>query len=245
MGLRLRIRNRLPPADPRRAVLYARVSTEEQANEGISIQAQEAAMRRYCEQRGLTAVEVVRELGVSASVPLAKRPGGARVLALLDSREAGCVVAIKLDRLFRDAHDCLGVTKGWDNENVAMHLIEMSVDTTTAMGRLFLIVLAGVAESERGLISERTKAALAHLRSQGVRPGPARFGYEQILERDQHGRRVAVPIEVELETIRRARDLRAEGRSLRAIAEALTAEGRTTKRGGRWFASTVRGILAT
>lgn len=234
----------LPPTDPSRVVLYARVSTEEQSNDGISIDAQDAAMRRYCEHRGLTVVEIVRELGVSASMPLAKRPGGARVLSLIAAREAGGVVAIKLDRLFRDAHDCLGVTKAWDADGVAMHLIEMNVDTTTAMGRLFLIMLAGVAESERRLISERTKAALAHLRTQGVRPGPARFGHKHLDERDARGRRIAVVVDAEWATIERARELRAEGHSLRAIAAALTSEGRTTKRGGKWFASTVRGVLA-
>lgn len=206
--------------------------------------AQEAAMRRYCEARGLTVVEVVREEGVSAGVPLADRPGGSRALALVERREAGAIVATKLDRLFRDAHDCLGVTKAWDAEHVAMHLIEMNVDTSTAMGRLFLIMLAGVAESERRLISERTKAALAHLRTRGVRPGPAAFGERFTGDVDAEGRQVRAPVAEQQATIARARELRDAGYTLREIAHALRAEGRRTMRGGNWHASTVRGLLA-
>lgn len=81
---------------------YVRVSTEEQAAEGVSLDAQEAALRAYSAMRGLTLVEVVIDAGVSAGKPLSSREGGRRVLDLVKRGKVGAVIAWKLDRLFRD-----------------------------------------------------------------------------------------------------------------------------------------------
>jgi len=140
-----------------RAVAYVRVSTEEQATEGISLEAQNHRVRAYCELRGLELVDIITDAGVSAGKPLARRDGGARLLHLIRRGEAVAVVAFKLDRLFRNCADCLTVTATWDRSGVALHLIDLggqAVDTSTAMGRFFLTVMAGAAEMERGLVAE-------------------------------------------------------------------------------------------
>lgn len=225
------------------AVGYVRVSTTEQADVGVSLAAQERAVRAYCELRGVELLEVVVDAGVSASIPLGRRPGGSRVVELLASGDANAVVAMKLDRLFRDALDCLSVSRDWDRADIAMHLVDLCVDTKTALGRLFLTMIAAVAEMERNLIGERTSAALSHLRSQGVVLGGEGLGWRRSDVRDDHGRLVLVEDTEELETVARIRALRAEGLTLRSVAERLTQEGRPTKRGGRWFGSTVRAVL--
>src|SRR5689334_5533926 len=94
------MRNRKPQAQnvSRKAVGYVRVSTEEQAREGVSLDAQEFRLRAYCTAAGLELVHLVREEGVSASKPLAGRPGGAELLRLMLEHQAGHVVALKLDR---------------------------------------------------------------------------------------------------------------------------------------------------
>ena len=74
------------------------------------------------------------------------------------------VVAAKLDRLFRDAADCLNMSRRWDDAEVGLHLIDMGIDTRSAMGRAFLTMAAGFAELERNLIGERTKAGQAVIR---------------------------------------------------------------------------------
>lgn len=74
-------------------------------------------------------------------------------------------MALKLDRLFRDAEDALHQTKAWDKAGIALHLVDMggqTLNTATAMGRFFLNMMAGFAELERNLIAERTATALAH-----------------------------------------------------------------------------------
>jgi len=148
-----------------KAVCYVRVSTEEQVRGRVSLAAQEERLAVYCRKTGLDIVEEIREEGVSGAKPLAARPGGERLLALLAKKKAKHVVALKLDRLFRDAEDALRQTKAWDKAEIALHLVDMEgqiLNTATAMGRFFLNMMAAFAELERNLIAERTAAALAH-----------------------------------------------------------------------------------
>lgn len=224
------------------AVAYVRVSTEEQAAEGVSVDAQIAAVRAYAMLRGLDLVDVVVDAGVSAGKPLADRAGGAVVLDLVRRRKVRAVVGVKLDRLFRNAGDCLTTTEAWDKAGVALHLVDMggqAIDTSSAMGRFFLTVMAGAAEMERNLIRERTTTALAHKRANGKRtskdaPIGQRIATDgDTLEADADEQRA-----VEL-----ARSLRADGYTVRAIVDALEAAG-IAPRGARWHPTTVNRMLA-
>jgi DNA invertase Pin-like site-specific DNA recombinase len=221
------------------AVLYIRVSTNEQARHGVSLEAQEARLRAYCEMRGLTVIDVIRDEGVSAFKHLDTRPGGARLLGHIASGSASHVVALKLDRIFRNAADALAMTESWDRAGVAIHLVDMggaAMDTSSATGRMMLTMLAGFARFERDLISERTSAALVHKRAKREAYAPTPLGYR----RDG---KALLPDESELATVARIQAMWASGRRLAAIARQLNAEGVATKRGGRWHASTVRYIL--
>ncbi|MCG3177467.1 MAG: hypothetical protein MOGMAGMI_02441 [Candidatus Omnitrophica bacterium] len=154
-----------------RAVGYARVSTDEQVAEGLSLDAQAQAIRHYCALRHLELVTLLTDPAVSAGTPLAARPAGRELAELVTARRVGAVVALRLDRLFRDAGDCLAVTRRWDAAGVALHLLDLggqTLDTSSAMGRFFLTVMAGAAELERNLNRERTRLSYAHLRQSGV-----------------------------------------------------------------------------
>ena len=108
--------------------------------------------------------------GVSGMIPLAQRDGGAAVIEGLMEHSATHVIALKLDRLFRDAADALNQTRQWDKDKIALHLIDVggqSINTSSAMGRMFITMMAGFAELERNLISERTTTALQHKKSHG------------------------------------------------------------------------------
>jgi DNA invertase Pin-like site-specific DNA recombinase len=207
-----------------KAVLYTRVSTIEQALHGYSLAAQEEKLRAYCLLAGMEIVAVIREEGVSGSKPLASRPGGKELMELLQSGVTH-LVALKLDRLFRDAVDCLQQTRNWDRAGVSLHLVDFggsTVNTGSAMGRMFLTMTAAFAELERNLISERTKLALSHLKANGTMLG--------------------APALEDEETISRVMGLRAAGRTFREIAAILEAEGRPTLKGGKWAPATVRKI---
>jgi site-specific DNA recombinase len=142
---------------------YIRVSTSDQAREGVSLDAQRERLTAYCTMRSLALVEIISDEGVSGTVPLANREGGAKLLEMVRRRAVTEVAALKLDRLFRNAHDALGKMAEWDRANVGLHLIDMggaAVDTRSAMGRMMLTMMAGFAQFERDLISERTAASL-------------------------------------------------------------------------------------
>jgi DNA invertase Pin-like site-specific DNA recombinase len=164
------------------AISYCRVSTEEQAQEGVSLAAQEARVRAYCAAVGLSLVESIRDEEVSAAKPLATRPGGAALLRALARRRARHVVVVTLDRAFRSTIDCLSTVQSWDRAGVSLHLVDhggQSIATATAVGRMFLTMLAGFAEMEKRLIGERTAAAMRHQRAQGRAYARTPYGFDR------------------------------------------------------------------
>jgi len=221
------------------AVGYVRVSTEEQAREGVSLEAQEERLRVYATLTGLELQKVYAEEGVSGSVPLAERPIGRELVATIRKQRSD-VVALRLDRLFRDASDALEQTRAWDRQGVALHLVDMggsTLNTASAMGRLFLTMTAAFAELERNLISERTAGAMAHKRARLEVYGHAPLGYVRNGEKLEQ-------VAEELDLVAKIRAMRADGSmSLRAIAESLNVEGVPTKQRGRWDHSTIRYVL--
>lgn len=224
------------------AVGYARVSTEEQAREGVSLDAQTEKLQAYCTLHGLTLATIYRDEGVSAGKPLTDRPEGAQLLAQLAAGTASHVVALKLDRLFRDAVDCLQTARRWDASGISMHLIDLggqAVNTGSAMGRFFLTVMAGAAEMERNLIRERTRTALAHKRSRGDRLGATPLGFTT----SEPGAPMQ-PNALELDAVRLILAARRKRKPVpfRQIAAQLTAAGHKTKRGGVWAPATVKRV---
>lgn len=233
----------MTPKKGLRLVGYARVSTEEQAREGVSIAAQRSKLRAYAELHECELVEVLEDKGLSAST--LERPGLERALELLRSGQVEGLVVAKLDRLTRRTRDLLELVEELCQERgLALVSIAENVDTTTASGRLMLTVLGALASWERETIQERTRDVLAHLRAEGVRMGAAGLGWRYAEELDSEGRRVVVAVPEEKRIERRIRNLRGRGYSLRAIAARLEADGVPTKRGGtHWHAKVVRDAL--
>jgi DNA invertase Pin-like site-specific DNA recombinase len=225
-----------------RALCYTRVSTIEQCRVGLSLEAQEDRLHAYCRVAGLELVEVFREEGVSASIPLAKRPAGGRLLELMNGGSGIThVVALKLDRLFRDAEDALRQTKAWDKAGVSLHLVDMggqSVSTGSAMGRMVLTVMAGCAELERNLIGERTASVLAHKKHHCRVFNHPPYGFRR--EGD-----TLIPLVNEMAVVRLIRERREDGWSLGMIAHALNSDRIPPKKGNgaRWHARTIQNIL--
>jgi len=222
-----------------KAVCYIRVSTEEQAREGVSLEAQEERLRSYCKMVGLEIVELIKEGGVSATKPLRERPGGKILTELINNKKAEHVIAFKLDRLFRNAEDALHQTKEWDKKGVTLHLVDMggqALNTQSAMGRFFLNVMAGFAELERNLIAERTATALNYKKKNLEAYAPTPLGFERIedtLKKDKE----------EWEIVDYIFQLREEGLSYWKIAGDLNNRGIPGKRGGKWYAGTVRYVI--
>lgn len=205
------------------ALAYVRVSTTEQATEGASLDAQEAALVEAAERKGYR-VEVIREEGKSGK-SLNGRPELRAALERLDRGEAAALYAQRLDRLSRSVADFAHLLDRAKRKGWTVAVLDADVDTSTPSGEFLVNVLASAAQYERAIIGARTRDALAQRKREGVRLG----------------RPSTLPSEV----VARVVALRAEGSSLRAIADTLNSEGVATAHGGsKWHASTVRKVLA-
>ena len=215
------------------AVIYCRVSTEEQAASGLGLDSQEHRCRSWAEADNLTVVEVVRDEGVSART--LAREGLQRAISLL--RPGRVLLAYKLDRLTRTVSDFPTLARMIEAQGGEWATVAERFDTASATGRLVLNVLLALSEHERDQTSERTRLALAAKRLRGERIGTTPLGY---------GTRPDGTVEVvqsEMAAVLRARELRAHGLTLRAIADQLTREGFQPKRGGPWHPMTVKRIV--
>ena len=226
------------------AVAYIRVSTEEQSQEGVSLEAQEKSLRAYCTMRNLELGKVVCDAGVSGGKPFASRQGGLTLLQhLKKTKEPQAVVAWKLDRLFRDCADCLTVIREWDKQGVALHLVDMggqAVDTSSAMGRFFLTVMAGAAELERNQVRERTSMAMQHKASKGEYIG-GKVPYGRTLGGD--GVRL-VKVDAEQQVINKVMELQSQGYSLRKIARELEQNEIRPREGSAWHPQQIKRMLS-
>jgi site-specific DNA recombinase len=167
-----------------RAVAYARVSSKRQAEEGVSLDAQVERLIAYAEFRGLEldSEDIYIDDGISAAIHLWSRPAGRKMRETIYHERVGHVLALKMDRLFRDVQDCLGSVDELRGIGVDIHILDQdggTLDTSTSMGRFFLTTIASLAELERGQISERTKIAMKHLKDNSkVFTGPI-FGWDR------------------------------------------------------------------
>ena len=208
------------------ALLYVRVSTDRQSAEGHSIESQLAALTKAATERGYT-TEVVTELGKSAG-KVSNRPALRDAMNRLDKGQAQALFALDLDRLSRSVSDLATMLtraerKGWQLVVVGMG----GIDTTTPEGQLVAHMLAAAAHYERAMISKRVKRQHQARRDRGVR-----WGIDQ-------GPRPVLPDSVRARIVAE----RDAGKTLRAIAEQLTADEVPTAKGGTWHASTVAHVL--
>lgn len=224
------------------AIGYVRVSTQEQATEGVSLDAQRDRLRAYCRLNGIKLIDIKADEGISGST--LERPGLQAALQMLRRGRADTLIVAKLDRLSRSLRDvCALVDELFSDERY--HLLSLCgmVNTHSAAGRMVLMNLANYNQFEREVISERTRDALQHMKAQGVRLGPAPYGYELSHEVDDKGRRVLVPLAVEQEVLRKIEALRAGKLSLRDIARRLNEENIPARRDGIWRAQRISIVL--
>ena len=221
-----------------RAVAYARVSSKRQADEGVSLDAQVERLLAYAEFRGLDLdpEDIYIDDGISAAIHLWSRPAGRKMRETIYQERVGHVLALKMDRLFRDVQDCLGSVDELRGIGVDIHILDQdggTLDTSTSMGRFFLTTIASLAELERGQISERTKLAMKHLKDNAkVFTGPI-FGW------DRHGDDI-VPNWREQDIIDYMRHRHyVQGWSGNKIAKQLNELKVKGKKGGSWTSSMI------
>jgi DNA invertase Pin-like site-specific DNA recombinase len=215
---------------------YTRVSTREQGESGISLLHQADQIEEYCTRSGIELTHLFED--VSSGKKTHNREGLQEALRLC---EPGCMfVVYKLDRLTRSIKDLNSLVELFAYEKYNLVCIQENLDASTATGRLIMNLLSSVIQWEREVISERTKDALHQKRKSGQVYGPVPYGYNRkasakgdILEPDGY----------EQGWIGQMQIWRASGLSDRYIAKLLNDKKIPTKRGGKWYGSTVNRVL--
>lgn len=222
-----------------KVIAYCRVSTADQADNGVSLDAQQAKTAAYAALYGLEIVDTVVD---AESAKNLDREGLQRALAILRAGRADGLVVLRLDRLNRSVGDWQILIDGYFGEKAGKQLFSVndSIDTRTAAGRLVLNVLLSVAQWERETTAERTRDALQHKIRNRERVGKVRFGFDLAADGV-----TLTPNPTEQTSLELMRQLRAAGRTLRQIAAELTARAIPTKEGNQqWSHTAVAYILA-
>lgn len=204
---------------------YVRVSTEKQAEKGLSLEAQRAKVQAYCTLYEYDLVEIVEDAGASAKSM--DRPGLQAVLGRLHAGEASGIVVAKLDRLTRRVSDLCQLVETFQAQRWALLSVGEAIDTSSAAGRMVVNLLGVISQWERETIGERTRDALAVLKATGKRLGRPAIGDR------------AMDMGAVADILRRHED----GQTIRSIAADLQAAGVLTPSGGQWHATTVARVI--
>lgn len=158
--------------------IYMRVSSEEQAKHGYSLDAQEEALREFCRKNDHVIIGEYRDEGISARKPYTKRPAMVALLRDLEQAKPDIILFTKLDRWFRNVKEYYRVQDILDRNKVYWKAINEEYDTSTASGRLYVNIKLSIAQDEADRTSERIKDVQDQLVAQGkVLGGSVPFGY--------------------------------------------------------------------
>ena len=223
-----------------KTIAYIRVSSQRQVDEGNSLEAQKRRIIQLAQFKGLSIApeDFLIEKGVSAGIPLWERPMGRVLRRKLLSGEYSNLIAMKLDRLFRITTDMLLTVQEVQDMGVRLLIADLggeAIDTSTSTGRFMLTIFGGIAEMERGLISERTQEGMDQLKAQNKRFTESIFGWDVnedgMLEPNWYEQDLIDWMDWQIED---------NGMSAAAVARSLNSRGITGKRGGQWQGQSVK-----
>ena len=212
--------------DPGKALLYARVSTSMQVNEGVSLDVQERQLITAAEFHGFTSWELVKEEGRSGK-NITGRPAIVDALKRLESGDAQALLVTRIDRLARSTTDFLHIVDRANAKGWRLIMLDLNLDTSSYQGRFVVTIMSALAEMERGIIASRQKDVHKDRRARGivwgVDMGPKNKTPDVLKDR----------ILTE----------RFKGLSYREIANGLNADGILSQNGGKWYPTTVKNIV--
>jgi DNA invertase Pin-like site-specific DNA recombinase len=205
------------------ALLYARVSTQMQVNDGMSLDAQERDLKRAAEHAGFTEFEILREEGRSGK-SIKGRPVLSAALMKLDRGDAAAIFVTRIDRLARSTQDFLSIVDRADKNGWRIVMLDLNLDTSSYQGRFVVTIMSALAEMERAIIAERQKDVHKDRREKGLKwgidLGPKQAITDELYEQIKEYRRL--------------------GMSYDRIAKKLNADGIKTALDKKWHASTIK-----
>lgn len=218
-----------------KACAYIRVSTDDQSN---SIEVQRKKIQEYCLFKNIELVQIFTDEGVSGGTSFYTRAGGAAANSLLLNSDIKIIICVKPDRMFRSVKDSLIVVDDWNQKNISLHIIDLggnTIDTKTALGRMFFIQSISMSEFEKNIGGERTKAILQNKKATGKAYCANIYGFDNI-----EGKLVVNDYEMEnVRDIFNMSDLLSAAK----IADKFNELKIPAKKGGIFHASTIQNIL--
>jgi len=209
-----------------KALLYARVSTMIQVEDGVSLDVQERTLMQAREMYGFSEGELVREEGRSGK-NVTGRPKLIDALKRLDRGDADALIVTRIDRLARSTKDFLDIVDRANKNEWRLILLDLNLDTSTYQGRFVVTIMSALAEMERGIIAERSKDIHKDRRDRGIVWG------------EDMGPKMFIPPRVREQVLIH----RSRGMSYQGIADALNVQGLVASRGGSWYGSSVKNVL--
>ena len=229
-----------------RAVGYVRVSTDEQAQQGLSLEAQRARIAAYCDAMRIDLVDVCADEGISGRSAI-RRPGWQRALAMHRDGDVDKVIAVAVDRISRNGAEFASMLCRTDQRGSGQFAdgglvcIEQGFDASQPIGRLFANIMAQFAQYESEANSARTRQTMQHASRQGRVVGRPPYGWQS----QRVGDTAVLAFEPgEIAVLRLMQAQRDYGRTYRELADELNELGHRTRSGGLWSHTAVRRILA-
>jgi site-specific DNA recombinase len=216
-------------------ISYRRVSTEDQAKHGVSLENQAERIRQYCTYRGINLVAEIEDSGVSGGVNKA-REGFIDLLNRVEQGDIDVIVLYSLERLSRDMLTLLALERLLDEHDVELHTVEGQIDTSTPDGFMSFAMRAFLGEMERRQVKYRTKKAMEHKKSQGQVVGAIPYGFER------QGNDL-IPNLAEQAVIKTVNTMYHAGKRLVDIVAHLNSQGISTREGRPWIATQVKRLI--
>ncbi len=218
-----------------RVALYVRVSTEEQAEEGFSIDGQIKNLTDYCERNNYSIIDIYKDEGVSGK-SIKGRTALNRLLEDCVSNKFDMVIVWKVSRLARRQVDFVNIIAHFEEYSIAFNSISENIDASTPVGRAMLQMMGSFAELERNTILDNLKMGMKQRASEGKWNGGIVLGYKSQNKK-------LVIVESEANIVKHIFELYLSGKGYKAIANQLNHEGFQTKKGKAFSINSVRQIL--
>ena len=215
---------------------YCRVSSDKQADVGMSLEVQESQIRKYAELYEIELMDIVVDGGESAKN--LRRPGMERIIDLMDSGLCSGVLVVKLDRLTRSVKDLCHLLERYFSKDKVLISVQEKIDTNSAMGRMVINVVMSISQWEREATSERTRAVLQHKKAKGERVGNIAFGYKLApdgVHLKEHLR--------EQEILKSITEMRKSGMTLDEISKDARLRGYQSRKGKPFSISSIHAML--
>ena len=219
-----------------KAIGYIRVSTEDQAREGVSLDNQADKIRAYCTYKGFELVDMIEDAGVSGGINKG-REGFIKLLDRIEANGFDVLVLYSLERLSRDMLTLLTLERYLDDNDVELHTVEGLIDTSSPDGFMSFAMKAFLGEMERRQVKYRTRKAMEYKKMNNEVVGSIPYGYQRT------GKNL-IPDINEQAVIKSINTMYSQDMNLSEIARGLNESGRLTRSGSPWTAIQIRRLIS-